>query len=292
MGRFLSHIGLVAFIALVALASFGLWVSLKPGEPNLPRYEGLQEKAGDYHPGGPDCQPAMLRNLPSDREGIRQRDACAYEREEQRLKENDLAQQTRSANAAEAVTRLAYNQSVVLVVGAILGMWTLIAAVAAAVFARRASNSSDLSAKLAKKQVSADLISTSVRVAIWGNEGGTHFSFSANNVGQTTARDARLIGTLTVSVNDGDPVEDVLSQALRPAEITGRADARCNIRVSDRPQHPQVGDTIKAAAEVALTFHDAFGDIQTHRYAFWGQTTVEPPRTDPSQINVDLYPAP
>jgi hypothetical protein len=141
--------GVLAFV-VVALSLTVLWVGLKPGEPNLPRYQGFERQEAGHRPGGSGCDPSRLARLtiPS-REAANERDRCTEAAEEYRLKANDLIQQTRSAEAAEAIVGLTYGQSSMAHVGLILGFVTTVAAIAAAIYARQAASETMRSARAA-----------------------------------------------------------------------------------------------------------------------------------------------
>lgn len=150
-----EHAGLATFCLVGAVLCGGLAVMLQPREPELPAYDRLQTKAGDYYPGGTSCKPAEIDRLPvGDRQG--KRDACAEEREEHRLIEDDLRQQTRSADAAQAMPALGYHQSLVLLYGLVFGVATLMAAILAAKFARDAAKETKRAADIAESAFEAE----------------------------------------------------------------------------------------------------------------------------------------
>jgi hypothetical protein len=123
-------------LAIAALGAF----ALRPVD--LPSYQELQGPKANYRPGGTSCDPARLRSIPggnAPNERIRCEDAA----EEYRLKRNDLVQQARSANAAEALVAFTYRQTGLLLVGTILGLLTLGAAAYAAWYAKRAAEAAE-----------------------------------------------------------------------------------------------------------------------------------------------------
>lgn len=131
-----------------------MWFVLQPGEPDLPRYQGFEEQEPGYQPGGSDCDPSRLAGLviPS-RKAAEERERCAESREDYRLQANDLIQQTRSADAAQAVVALTYEQSRIAVVSLIVGFFTLSAAILAAYYARHAATQTKRGASAAKRAV-------------------------------------------------------------------------------------------------------------------------------------------
>lgn len=139
MQRTITYLRAHAALLLFVLAGIGLslilGVVLWPREPELSRHERVEQQEPGYRPGGPDCSPARLPTIPASRGDRDKRQSCAEMAEEHRLKEDDLRQQNRSAEAAEAVMWLTYNQSRTLIVGTVVGGLTLLAAIAAAIFA-------------------------------------------------------------------------------------------------------------------------------------------------------------
>ena len=144
-----GHWRVVATLVGIALACMALWVALKPREPDIAAKQDLQHQHPDYRPGGPECNPQWLDGL-SGRyaDGIRQ--TCAEAAEEHRLKTNDLVQQTRSADAAETIVWLTYDQARIAQSGTLFSFLTLIAASAAAYFAWKAAQETGRSANIAK----------------------------------------------------------------------------------------------------------------------------------------------
>jgi hypothetical protein len=64
---------------------------------------------------------------------------CLEVAEQHRLKSQELLQQTRAADAGEAVAALTYSQAKMMLAGTIFGLLTLFAAFAAVLYARRAA---------------------------------------------------------------------------------------------------------------------------------------------------------
>lgn len=154
MGRMVSYIR--SHRLLVGLTLAGLaWciataVTLWPTAPQLSTYEQPQGNGRNYKPGGTSCEPAAISALrPAERQG--KRDACAKEAEEHRQVEADLVQQSRAADAAQASAWLTHNQSIILLYGMIFGGATLLAAIAAATFARDAASHAGTGAATAKR---------------------------------------------------------------------------------------------------------------------------------------------
>lgn len=152
----------VTIVAAIAAGSIFLGVSLKPGQPNLTRYRGFEKQQPGYQPGGTGCDPSRLERLPiPSREAADERDRCFEAGEDYRLKANDLIQQTRSADAAEVIVGLTYQQALIAVAGLIMGFLTMVAAIAAAYYARRAAM---------ETQRGADAADAAARAATRANE--------------------------------------------------------------------------------------------------------------------------
>jgi hypothetical protein len=130
-----------AVVGFLVLAT-GIWVTLKPSYPIVPTSEYQKAEDSKYSPGSPACYPSRLSGLP-DREAADERYRCEQGAEEHRLKNDDLVQQTRSAEAAVALVGLTYNQSLMLLAGTIFGLLTLMAAFAAVLYAKRSADAAE-----------------------------------------------------------------------------------------------------------------------------------------------------
>lgn len=132
--RLYVAIGCVALIALTI--GVGTW----PSVPKLQPYSQENARADHYTPGGQKCDPETLAAGGAGRKATRQREACEKEAEEYRQNTSDLIQQTRAADAAEAQTQIASQGLWTAWFQTIGGFITLAAAIAAAIYARDASN--------------------------------------------------------------------------------------------------------------------------------------------------------
>ena len=139
MGRLLKVSWRFVGGVMLALAAAGiLYVLLAPERPSLSRGEFEDAGYAEYRPGGSRCDPARLRALEG-RQALVEQDRCEDAAEEYRLKREDLVQQTRSAEAEEAVADLTYGQSQLMAAGTAIGFLTLVAAVFAVLYARNAA---------------------------------------------------------------------------------------------------------------------------------------------------------
>lgn len=257
--RLKNHAGWAAFLLIAIIGSPLIWEVLKPGQPDLPRFERLQAKQTDYYPGGGQCRPTRPRP-PANGEDALERQRCADAAEDHRLKEDDLRQQARSADAAEAIVWLTYKQSTTLVVGTILGFLTWVAAMAAAWYAGRAAQASFQIADLETrpilslgsvliKDVNAERYTLTV---CWTNIGRV----PAIVTGGQPFRHVSPFGggdpTLDQMVRDGAPMQaEVLNAVIAPGE--SYKGAACIVRGCHFQERVSVAFVITYGAAVGIT---------------------------------------
>jgi hypothetical protein len=126
------------------------WIIFSPAPPNLPAYNYSNAAHADHYPGGPSCKPAALAAL-SGVQAATERIRCADAAEEYRLKASDLAQQTRAADAAQASVALGFVAIQITLLGLIIGFLTMVAALFAARYAKKAADSARDSHNLQEK---------------------------------------------------------------------------------------------------------------------------------------------
>jgi hypothetical protein len=137
-------IGAAAALALALI--FG-WF-LQPEQPKLAGDGGYQEQSASYRAGGSSCEPAKIRALaPALRQA--KADACAEGQEQHREAANNFIENRRAAIAAEASAAYTATQARIEAWGAAIGLLTLVAAVAAAFFAKRAAEHTEAGAEAA-----------------------------------------------------------------------------------------------------------------------------------------------
>lgn len=138
-----SNWNFIASVVGCLIVACALWALLRPSEPRLPGYQQTEQQDSTYRPGGSRCEPLALARL-SGTEALKERESCKEAAEEHRLKGNDLIQQTRAADAAAEGVALNYQQTVLLLAGTIIGFFTLVAAIFAALFAKAAADHTKL----------------------------------------------------------------------------------------------------------------------------------------------------
>lgn len=130
---------ILALVGLAALLACGglLW-GLRPERPRPAVSAGYETQDPGYYPGGIACRPGEVARLPW-RERLEQTERCQEAQEQHRLASNGLVQQRRAATAAEATADLAFSQTMIALWALVLTVFTLAAAVLAAMYARRAA---------------------------------------------------------------------------------------------------------------------------------------------------------
>ncbi len=190
--------GVVLAVAGLVLLILGLAVgwSLQPRQPELTSNASYQTIAADYKPGGRNCEPSRLKELPSDRERAKHTETCQEAAEQHRLTSNDLIQQRRAADAANAMAILTYEQTGIAAWGMALGFVTMGAAIAAAFYARSAAVHSNQAHKSFVQAERAILRVVSAQaMTVTGGKGSDEVvGIVFKNVGRTSAR-VTLVGS-------------------------------------------------------------------------------------------------
>lgn len=132
---------MLAVCVTAFLICIGLWVWLQPAPPDLPTLDQRGSPPAAFIPGGPSCNPRPINPRAASQTVREAAYRCAEAAEAARMQSEDLTQQRRSADAAMATARAAYDQSRILLIGTIFGGLTLLAAGAAAFYARVAAMS-------------------------------------------------------------------------------------------------------------------------------------------------------
>lgn len=181
--------GILAATLLGAIGSAILIFFLSPDQLQLPAYEEQQTANTSYYPGGSDCRPEVLSNLArSKRAG--EADRCRDAAEEYRLKQQDLIQQTRAANAAAAGVEVGSEMARMTLAGLIIGFLTVIAAGMAAWYARKAFVSADKQTTMQERQMhmlSRPFVYIDSMVFQKGGGDRERFVFNIKNIGASPA---------------------------------------------------------------------------------------------------------
>jgi hypothetical protein len=150
-----SNLRYVAIIGVLIVALIAAW-GLYPEQQHLTGNVGYQEQNRGYHAGGYDCLPATSKGL-SDIDRKRRALGCEEAEEQHRLQTDDLIQQRRAADAADASAVFAFQQTRIQAWGVSLGIITMAAAIAAAWYARNAARAAKKALKHDKRVASDDL---------------------------------------------------------------------------------------------------------------------------------------
>lgn len=181
----IATLGVVVFIIVV---STGVAYALWPPASFLPDY-GWQETAhSNYQPDAGSCHPARIKILRTDAERLRKRESCEDAAEQHRLQTNDLIQQTRAANAATQSFYISEWQSRATVLGLIVGLFTLAAAAAAAVFAKRAADETKRSADALRPHIYLSALESNLGRYLAGADTQVLWKFRITNAGGGPAR--------------------------------------------------------------------------------------------------------
>ena len=206
--------GFIVAVIGCLIAALALYVVLKPAEPRLPRYQQSQAGKSHYHPGGSRCEPTVLAKLPIAK-AARERDACEEAAEQHRLNGDDLIQQTRAADAASEGVVLNYTQTILALTGVIFGLFTLVAAAAAAWFAKRAADAAHNSLMQSRHESRAwvSLSVEPIRIARVGESLRFFYRVNAENKGGIVATNINLIHMIVHRTeNIGDTIAETVSR--------------------------------------------------------------------------------
>lgn len=169
---------------------------LYPVKPVLTGNTGYITKASNYHPGGSDCEKSHVDVLPI-KNRRHQIEICKQANEEYRLQTNDLIQQRRSADAADAMAILSYRQTEIAAWGIALGFVTMAAAIAAAFYARHAAietkRSGDIAMGSDRAWLTADGIEIKQGVDPSGETKKLYVTGQFRNVGNSPALEVKTM---------------------------------------------------------------------------------------------------
>ena len=214
----------------VAIAGAVLAWALYPEKPQLTGNIARQEQRSTYRAGGPDCLPSEIAALRG-QERVRRAAVCQEAEEQYRLTTNDLVQQRRAADAADASAVLTYQQTRIAAWGVFLGFITMAAAIAAAWFARRAAIATEIAAKHAEQALLVSEISS------------RHARKQITVAQQNSSEQLRPYLYLTYIVPEYDHMDSI-------GYVGDQADL--NIIVENFGQSPARHATFQAAAFIAL----------------------------------------
>lgn len=179
-----TALGLVAAITVAV----GWW--RLPYSPTTQHFRYDDPRNGNYRPGGGQCDPSALARIVNAKVRLSKSDDCQEKAEEYRQSSDELIQQTRAANAAQAQSDIATQQLWMAWLQTLGGLLTLAAAVGAAIYARDAASHTRHANDIAKDSQRAWLkISVKPQLLRRSGKDGIYIriNFFAENVGQSAA---------------------------------------------------------------------------------------------------------
>lgn len=225
--------GFFALVVIALVFATIAWAAIRPVYPNLPRSEFKQADETEYSPGSPRCYPSRIESLPK-REATDERYRCETQAEKHRLQSDDLVQQAKAANAAEAIVGLTYSQTLMGLAGTIFGLLTLLAAAYAAWYARRAAEAGHVSNALARDGQRAWIVlRVKPKCVTMTHSGGLNFQidFVAENIGETVATHFNFERAILFT-SDAEGTLDLVARVQSQVETWRSAystDARCKL---------------------------------------------------------------
>lgn len=266
---FRSYWGLILTAILGLIGSAFIWLGFAPPAPVLPAYQYEQPRSGEETQPGP-CQPKTLSAIANHGKAASERERCAKDAEDHRLQTNDLIQQTRAANAAELQAWIGYQGELIGVFQTIGGFLTLLAAAAAALYAKRAA---DLSHKTLVATQRAYIMYERIKSGHGMNSDGVLcllLQAELRNAGPTPAINANIF--ISWALADADEWPDFPNQASAAPDVARGVIGGTSLRYSSL-----IGITVDDIGRVwrnekrlliysIVTYHDVFTDIGTKQH--------------------------
>lgn len=217
----LGRSGSLLLFAIGVLGAVFLYTSYQPTSPDLPRKD-IVSGVPVYEPGGNSCGIAGGALTPKERL------ECEKESELYRLQFSDLVQQTRAANAAEAQAQLSYEVAWMVLVGTVGAFLTLIAVIAAAIFARDAAKAAEESLSHATKTSEDELrpwLQLEIEPGLFRltkEHAFAQYTLTLTNVGRLPARGVFTDSRIFNSGSETSEIKRYFNTRLKP----GREGAR------------------------------------------------------------------
>ena len=274
-------IALVGIVALVISAT--IYFALRPAALDLTRYEYPAPPALNLEFRDHSCREDVLALIGDRAEAARARERCAREAESLFLQNNDLIQQMREADAAQAQARLQRELAWMGVYGTIGGFLTLIAAAAAAFYARGAAHAASYSLDHSKMTANAELrpwvdLAIDIEPTEMTGEGLTLVcALSLTNIGRTPAQNIRILHSATTlhSPAEGAP-DDVFDNMLGSevergvAILPGREHRELErIAVAWRMDEADLSKGIVAFVGLCVSYELPDGAVGMTAYSYW-----------------------
>ncbi len=227
---------LLALVVALAIAC-GLGSYLIPRKPNYPVREGVEPQGINYRAGGYKCQTERNAALAAGLKEFKESYRCEKNKEEARAQREEALYASRSLDVSKEAVRLSYNQSVIFVVQATVGVLTLFAAGMAALYAKKAAEETGSAAQTAKRQLDAVKIAERAYVVpyidfpVANSEGSLHIV----NVGRTHAHIVEVRYKVSTKLPARDRVIETVTDSIEPDIICSGGRHDCIARVSIDP---------------------------------------------------------
>jgi hypothetical protein len=275
MGRMIAYLrehAPWAIFATTAVLLIGVGLFALPPSPHLPADSEHQRSDPAYRPGGPACDPARISSLPRI-EAARVAGDCADKAEQHRQTEADLVQQRRAADAAYLAAVEARYQSGVILWGTICGAITLLAAIFAAHYARRASVIAD---RALAAESAPEVVIEKIEIGDLSREDQVLFEYRLKNFGKGVAYIRRYGGILRIASGpdiDAAPLVDFDAMVeaywpIPPGSWFGTAGQGSTVTLTKEDREGVLSGAFPAYALGRVEYVDSSGREYVHRYIY------------------------
>lgn len=194
LATFKRNWGIILAVLIALLGVLVMWKITAPIRVDLPQY-AYDAPTTSHVPGGKACLPHALAKLKAGKSRDTAQAKCDDEAEAHRLQINDLVQQSRAADAAQAQARLGEQAVWIAFLQTLGGFLTLIAAIAAAAYARSAARAAQDSLAHSQRVAANDLrpyLDFAMCEFKDAPDGGKHIVVKIQNFGKMPAMISRV----------------------------------------------------------------------------------------------------
>lgn len=275
----LALFGIVAFTASIGFA-FWQW----PDDYAPLSYQAEQQNAGNRETYAA-CDPTYVATLPATADRLEKAYSCANDAQERQAGREDLIEQRRAADAAEANALLGVRQARIAAIQTGFTGLAFFAAALAVFYAQRAARHTERQVRIAKKTAYRQMrayLTVEGGQAGFDKDGVLTVSPALKNVGQTPAHNVRFFADaalLTVKEADHRSFEVAKHEGLSLMTIGGSEPQLMRIPLQrDRATPAQVADCLTNSPLKLFVFgqvyyNDVFGKPHVTkfcRFVEWG----------------------